>query len=110
MAGRVQTLTVDVTAAAPAAAPGQAWTIGMQSVDTGGNAISHFNPSAPGSWDKVDGTATGIAVGPDGQPWVINMQGSIYNRAKGPDGKYVDGTWQAVPGQASAIAAGGPLQ
>ena len=46
-----------------------------------------------------------FAVGPDGQPWIVNKQGTIFRRTKTNTG-YVDGTWQVVPGQAGDIAIG----
>ena len=67
--------------------------------------IYHYNPNTPSSWDQVDGGAIAIAVGPDGQPWIVNKQGTIFRRTKTNTG-YVDGTWQVVPGQAGDIAIG----
>src|SRR5581483_4762395 len=70
----------------------------------GGNAIAHFN-SATGQWTSVEGGAIKIAVGPNGQPWILNKQGVIFNRTRGKTG-YVDGTWQVVPGSATDISVG----
>src|SRR5690348_8524185 len=64
-----------------------------------------------------------IAVAADGQPWIGNKQGTVFNRTRGgpnvfvkdfngatllmgPCGSYVDGQWQVTPGSATDIAAG----
>ncbi len=47
-----------------------------------------------------------IAVAPDGQPWIVNKQGTIFRRTRGQT-SYVDGAWELVPGQASRLAVGG---
>ena len=35
---------------------------------------------AAAAWEKVAGAATRFAVGPDGTPWLVNAEGSIYRR------------------------------
>jgi tectonin-like protein len=54
--------------------------------------IYHWNGSG---WDQIDGGGVRIAVGSDGQPWVVNSNGSIYHR--------VNGAWQTLPGAANDI-------
>jgi hypothetical protein len=83
----------------------ETWGIGATSVNTVGNNIEHFNATT-GQWANVDGGAVVAAVGPSGQPWVVNKQGTIFRRSRGANG-YVDGTWESVPGKATDIAIGG---
>jgi hypothetical protein len=78
--------------------------MGPASAGPDGNAIKHFDP-ATGQWATVDGAAIALAVGPGGQPWVINDSGKIYKRALGKTG-YADGAWQSVGGGGIAISVG----
>ena len=90
----------------PASSAGQqVWGIGSASANIGGNTIEHYDATT-GKWATVDGGATSVAVGPNGQPWIVNKQGTVFRRSQGAT-SYVDGSWQVVPGQAAAIAAGG---
>jgi hypothetical protein len=53
-----------------------AWVVGCSSVGAGGNGIFHFTG---GAWVQISGAAaTEIAVSPDGTPWSINKQGTIF--------------------------------
>jgi hypothetical protein len=82
----------------------ETWSITGNAANIGGDSIAHFN-SATGQWTSVDGGAIKVDVGPNGQPWIVNKQGVIFNRTRGQTG-YVDGTWQVVPGSATDIAVG----
>jgi hypothetical protein len=85
----------------------EAWSISATAPTTI-NSIAHFNP-ATGQQDwatAINGGAIKVAVGPNGQPWVVNQQGALYNRTKGTSGTYDDGQWHAVPGQVSDVAVG----
>ena len=53
----------------------------------------------------MEGGAIAAAVGPYGQPWVVNRVGTIYARTRSATG-YVDGMWEVMPGKATAIASG----
>lgn len=81
-------------AAPPALSASAAWIIGT-TAQSGGYDIAQFSS---GVWSAVSGAAVRIAVGPDGQPWVVNSNGSIFHR--------VNGAWQSLPGAARAIAVG----
>ena len=84
---------------------GSLWALGPTPTDAQGNRpVLHFDATSS-TFKAVDGGATGLAVGPDGQPWLVNASGQIWRRAKGTTG-YVDGKWQQVSGTASAIAVG----
>jgi hypothetical protein len=87
-----------------AANPTETWSITGTAANIGGDSIAHFN-SATGQWTSVDGGAIKVAVGPNGQPWLVNRQGAIFNRTRGQTG-YIDGAWQVVPGSATDIAIG----
>jgi hypothetical protein len=67
------------------------WTIGES------NAVFKWN-EASFAWENYGGKADRIAVHSDGTPWVVNDQ-QIY-RLRGR-------TWQAMPGKAITIGAGG---
>jgi len=88
------------TPAAAAPAPtastvaGTPWGIGTNS------QITHYDAQMANP-QTVDGAAVRIALGPGGQPWVVDSSGQIWRRATGTTG-YVDGTWQLVPGSATA--------
>ena len=71
-----------------------AWIIGTTAA-SGGYAIEQYTGSG---WTAVSGAAVHIALGPDGQPWVVNSGGLIYHM--------VNGAWQKQPGTASDIAVG----
>lgn len=58
-----------------------AWIIGCSRVAGSGYGIYALrgNPLQPGAtWEQVSGAARTIAVSPEGTPWVINEQGSIF--------------------------------
>jgi hypothetical protein len=87
------------------------WALGTaNSAGAGNSKIYHYNAgannwAATNGWEQVDGAAVSIGVGPDGQPWIVNQQGSIFRRTKGATG-YVDGGWQVVPGVAGQVSLG----
>ena len=61
-----------------------------------------------GTWKKMPGAeGVAIAVGPDGQPWVVNRSGQIWRGVKGgADNSYVNGTFELVSGAAKDIGVG----
>jgi peptidoglycan hydrolase-like protein with peptidoglycan-binding domain len=66
-----------------------------------GFGVQRWNGSA---WISADGWATRIALESNGTPWVIGSGNAIYRRTS----VYPDsGSWQAMPGCAHDIAAGG---
>ena len=71
------------------------WVIGTNPVD-GGYGIWHLTDSG---WQAVQGGAVGIAVGPDGHPWVINNRGTIYQHTENRG-------WVPLQGAAKDIAVG----
>jgi hypothetical protein len=77
----------------------------------GGSHIYFLEPVS-NSWHQVDDGAVAIAVGPDGQPWLVNKQGAVFPRTKGAT-SYVDGHWTAVApsgtagGTSTSIGVGG---
>jgi hypothetical protein len=71
---------------------GEVWIVGTQP-QPGGFDIQRWNGAA---WSRVDGAAVRIAVGPRGEPWVVNAEGRIFRR--------VDNRWAEVPGRARDIA------
>jgi len=75
-----------------AGAGSEVWVVGTDSVP-GGSSLFRWNGS---QWDKVDGAAARIAVGPDGNPWVVNNEGRIYRRQAN--------AWTELPGRARDIA------
>jgi hypothetical protein len=83
----------------------EAWAIGTASVNVGGNAPERLDPTTA-KLTAVDGGAVGVAVGPNGQPWIFNQQGTIFRRTKGASG-YADGAWQVLPGRVTDLAVGG---
>jgi len=93
--------------AQPAVAQPAVWIAGATQTAAGGAAISHYNATA-NAWDTVDGTAATVAVGPDGQPWVVSKLGAVFSRSKGAS-SYVDGAWQLVAnnGTAGSLGVGG---
>ena len=77
---------------APAAAPlaagmGDAWYLSLSAV-SGGFTPYRWNPST-NDWAQVEGGLTQIAGGPQG-PWAINDMKGIF--------RWVNNTWQQVPG------------
>ena len=85
------------------------WAIGSAAdiANIGGSHIYYWNAGLGDNygWTQVPGGAVKIAVAPDGQPWVINKQGTIFRMTRGAT-SYVDGNWQVVPGTASDIGIG----
>ena len=53
---------------------------------------------AQNNWQEVSGGALRIAVGPDGNPWIVDGDREIYRR--------VNGQWQRLPGTGIDIAVG----
>jgi hypothetical protein len=80
----------------------ETWSITGNAANIGGDSVAlqlrHRSMDERRRAIKVD-------VGPNGQPWIVNKQGVIFNRTRGQTG-YVDGTWQVVPGSATDIAVG----
>jgi hypothetical protein len=66
-------------------ANGAVWIIGANPVPGGYGLHQH---DGNGGFTAVPGGAVRIAVGPDGQPWVINDAGNILRR--------VYGTWEEI--------------
>jgi hypothetical protein len=95
-----------------------AWSVNATAPTTS-NSINHFNTTGQVDFaTNLTGGASNplqsqlppaikMAVGPNGQPWVVNQQGNLFNRTRGGSGTYVDGQWQSVPGQVSDVAVGG---
>ncbi|MCE2915913.1 MAG: hypothetical protein LW768_10255 [Rubrivivax sp.] len=71
---------------------GEVWIIGTNP-QPGGYDIYRWSGS---TWSRVAGAAVRIAVGPRGEPWVVNADGMIYRR--------VGNQWTEVPGRARDIA------
>ena len=59
-----------------AGADGSVWIIGTNATP-GGNEIYKFNGTG---WDLSDGGALRITVGPDGVPWVVNINNHIFQK------------------------------
>lgn len=74
---------------------GQTW-ITMSDASPGGHVIARWDGRP--AWNRIDGGAVRVAVGPDGQPWVINDNQSIFRR--------VGNSWENVPGAAQDIGVG----
>ena len=72
----------------------QVWVLGTTRTD-GGYEIYHWNGTR---WIRVDGGAVRIAVDTNGNPWVVNDQGTIYS--------FWNGHWQTMPGKGTDIAIG----
>jgi hypothetical protein len=75
-------------------ADGSVWVIGTNSVH-GGFGIYRWNGD---NWDAVAGGGVRIAVGPHGNPWVVNSSQKIY--------EYTEGDFQLRPGSARDIGVG----
>jgi hypothetical protein len=74
---------------------GSVWAIGANANDTGDYCAFKWNGA---SWDRVDGGGVRIAVDSDGQPWVVNSIGQIY--------QYRAGSWVLQPGLGKNLALG----
>lgn len=69
-------------------ADGTIWLVGVQHVGVAADfGIFKFTGSG---WSSVEGGAVRIAVGPDGQPWVVNSEGQSFRRTSN--------RWQKLPG------------
>jgi len=79
-----------------AAGGGRAWLIGVDGVP-GGHGVYSLNDTGSG-WQFANGGGVRIAVGPDGQPWIVNDTGAIWHLAPGG--------WVNVPGGARDIGVG----
>ena len=75
-------------------ADGSVWVIGLDPAP-GGNGLHRWQY---GQWQRNDGGGVRVAVGPDGQPWVVQANGNVLRRS----GPY----WNPLPGNASDIAVG----
>jgi hypothetical protein len=71
-----------------------AWAIGTSAVP-GGGSVLRWDGTA---WTTVPGGGAQVAVGPDGQPWMVNEAGAIFRR--------VGDAWQTLPGSARDIGVG----
>ena len=71
------------------------WVLGVDTIK-GGSSIFRYNGRG---WDNMGGSATAIAVGSDGDPWICQDNGHIYQR--------VANRWHPMPGRANQIASGG---
>lgn len=83
-------------------APASVWTVGCDVVP-GGHSVWRWNGA---SWERATGNqgAVRITVQEPGIAWIVNAGGNIYRRTST---SAVSGGWQAVPGCATDIAAGG---
>jgi peptidoglycan hydrolase-like protein with peptidoglycan-binding domain len=70
---------------------GSVWVIGLNPIGTN-FGIFKFNGT---DWDQSDGFALRIAVGPGGEPWVVNSQGQIYRRTSNSP---FSGSWTQLLG------------
>ena len=75
-------------------ADGSVWVIGLDPAP-GGNGVHRWQQ---GQWLRIDGGGVRVAVGPDGQPWVVQASGTVLRR--------MGAAWQPLPGRASDIAVG----
>src|SRR5687768_14155417 len=48
------------------------------SATPGGHPVFQYNGS--GGWVQLDGGGVSLAVGPNGDPWLVNSAGSIFHR------------------------------
>ena len=85
--------------------PQAPWIVGTAS-SSGVPSYLTLSPSA--TWNSTDGGATRVAVGPDGQPWLVNAQGVVYNRSLGTNG-YANGAWQAASSPRRPTSAEAPM-
>lgn len=75
---------------------GSVWEIGTNPVGAGSDfGVRNWNRAV---WNAVDGGGVRIAVGSDGNPWIVNSAGQIYRR--------LNNTWTIQPGLAKDIGAG----
>jgi hypothetical protein len=77
-------------------ADGSLFVIGTDNVP-GGGGVYEFNFTT-GQWRFDNGAGERIAVGPDGQPWVVNSAQQIW--------RHTAGGWQHLPGLAHDIGIG----
>jgi Tectonin domain/Papain family cysteine protease len=89
---------------------GAVWVIGCS--ETGGGYVLRRWDEVSKSWKAVLGGGVRIAVGPDGQPWLVNINGDIYrgkadlNPNTDEQHKYDLGKWDKLPGCGKDIAVG----
>lgn len=80
-------------------ADGSAWCLGMGDMPDvgrgGGSSIHRWNGF---DWDHFDGAAVKIAVGPAGDPWVLNREHAVLHHSPA--------SWDLLPGVARDIAVG----
>ena len=74
-------------------ANGDLWCLSATNFAPGGGSIHVWNGS---DWAPVVGAAVKIAVGPDGDPWIVNSAGQVFRRSG-------EG-WELMPGLAREIA------
>lgn len=77
---------------------GSIWIIGTSP----GPDYGIYYKSGTSSFTQVNGSGVRIAVDSNGDPWVVNSLGEIYQRVGGANGQ-----WQQRPGGATDIGAGG---
>jgi hypothetical protein len=77
-------------------ANGAVWAIGTDPVGGAGD-YGIYEWKDP-TWINAGGGGVGIAVAPDGTPWIVNSNHDIYRR--------VGNTWQQLPGKANDISIG----
>jgi hypothetical protein len=76
---------------------------GCTQQSSGGDGIYSGNPSdpMPDPWIQLGGQATQIASDDNGDVWIVNAHGNIYQFSG--DNQY-DGSWTSVPGCATSIS------
>lgn len=72
------------------------WVIGTNR-EAGGFGIYRFN-RCKNNWDKVNGSAVRIDVGPEGKAWVVNKNDNIY--------EYTGSGWSMKRGKAKDVGVG----
>lgn len=72
------------------------WVLGTNAVP-GGYEIYDFDFST-GTWISPGGGGVRIAIGPDGEPWIVNSAGQIYC--------HTASSWRHLPGSAHDIGVG----
>ena len=78
-------------------ANGHKYITGASWAGNGGHNVYKWNGSG---WSQIGGQGVKLAVAPNGTPWLINAEGSIYRR------NLAANTWQKMPGKAFDIGIG----
>jgi Matrixin/Putative peptidoglycan binding domain/Tectonin domain len=83
-----------------AGADGSVWVAGRKTGQGPGDVTYrlHYANWTETGWDSIPGSAERIAVGPDGNPWMVNSRLEIY--------QFTNGSWQRRPGSAYDIGIG----